>query len=111
LFTSTTKDAKTTIDGKPVPLEKKQKVFGVIHDTMYSFCEHCKQEATKKIKRNNILKALSGTQWGQQKETIVCTYKAISRSVVKMLVLFKALLPLNPAGIKLKKLRMKHFEL
>jgi hypothetical protein len=31
--------------------------------------------------------------------------------LLNILVLFGALLPLNPAGIKLKKLRMKHFEL
>ena len=31
--------------------------------------------------RNKILKALAGTTWGQQKETILMTYKAIGRSV------------------------------
>ena len=32
-------------------------------------------------KRNNILKALAGSSWGQQKETLLVTYKAIGRSI------------------------------
>ena len=32
--------------------------------------------------RNNILKALAGTSWGQQKETLLMTYKAVSRSII-----------------------------
>ena len=32
-------------------------------------------------KRTSILKALAGTSWGQQKDTLLTTYKAIGRSV------------------------------
>ena len=32
-------------------------------------------------KRNNVLKALAGTNWGQQKETLLLTYKALGRSI------------------------------
>ena len=32
-------------------------------------------------KRNNVLKALAGTNWGQQKETLLITYKALGRSI------------------------------
>ena len=32
-------------------------------------------------KRNNVLKALACTHWGQQKETLLLTYKALGRSV------------------------------
>ena len=32
-------------------------------------------------KKNNVLKALAGSTWGQQKETIVSTYKAIGQSL------------------------------
>ena len=31
---------------------------------------------------NNILKALAGTAWGQQKETLLLTYKAVGRSII-----------------------------
>ena len=32
--------------------------------------------------RNNILKALAGASWGQQKETLLMTYKAVGRSII-----------------------------
>ena len=32
--------------------------------------------------RNNILKALAGTSWGQQNETPLMTYKAVGRSII-----------------------------
>ena len=31
---------------------------------------------------NNILKALAGTSWGQQKETLLMIYKAVGRSII-----------------------------
>ena len=31
---------------------------------------------------NNILKALAGTSWEQQKETLLMTYKAVGRSII-----------------------------
>ena len=35
-----------------------------------------------KCRRNNILKALAGTSWGQQKETLLMTYNAVGRSII-----------------------------
>ena len=32
-------------------------------------------------KRNNVLKALAGTNWGQQKETLLLAYKALGRLI------------------------------
>lgn len=49
---------------------------------MFSFNEHCKNVTSKVQKRNNILKALAGTSWGQQKETLEISYKAIGRSII-----------------------------
>ena len=37
--------------------------------------------ANRVSKRNNVLKALAGTNWGQQKETLLMTYKALGRSI------------------------------
>ena len=37
--------------------------------------------------RNNILKALAGTSWGQQKETLLMTNKAVGRSIIIYAVL------------------------
>ena len=37
--------------------------------------------ANRVSKRNNVLKALACTNWGQQKETLLMTYKALGRSI------------------------------
>ena len=42
----------------------------------------CVQVANIVRKRNNVLKALAGSNWGQQRETLLMTYIAIGRSIV-----------------------------
>ena len=85
LFTPETKQAKyhpdIKIAGCQLPLNRSPKILGVHLDTSLTFNVHCTQAATRVSNRNNILKALAGTTWGQQKETILMTYKAIGRSV------------------------------
>ena len=66
------------------PLRKR--ILSVTHDTMYTFAAHCRNQAVKVRDRNNILKLLTGTTWGQQKETIIFTYQAIGRSVINYAV-------------------------
>ncbi len=68
--------------GKTVPLERHPKILGVTYDTMYTFSRHCQLTKTRVAQRNNVLKALAGTSWGQDKETLMMTYKAIGRSVL-----------------------------
>ena len=50
-------------------------------DTFCSFNAHCVQVANRVSKRNNVAKALAGTNWGQQKGTLLLTYKALGRSI------------------------------
>ena len=87
LFTPDTKEAniipKVIIDGKPVKLDKNPKLLGVYFDTMHSFSFHIKETVKKAKKKVNILKALAGSSWGQDKETLIITYKAIGRSVLE----------------------------
>ena len=40
------------------------------------------QQAERESGRNDILKALAGTSWGQQKETLLMSYKAMGRSII-----------------------------
>ena len=47
-----------------------------------SFNKHSQYVAERVSGRNNILKALAGTSWGQQKETLLMTYKAVGRSII-----------------------------
>ena len=71
---------KIKIADSEIPLVRSPKLLGVYLDTFFSFNNHCVQVANRVSKRNNVLKALAGTNWGQQKETLVMTYKALGRS-------------------------------
>ena len=64
-----------------LPLERTPKILGVLLDTSFAFHHHFEYVANRVSKRNNILKALAGTSWGQQKETLLMTYKAVGRSI------------------------------
>ena len=78
LFTPDTHQAKTHprifIEDSRLPL--------VHMDTSLSFKKHSSHVAERVSGRNNILKALAGTSWGQQKETLLMTYKAVGRSII-----------------------------
>ena len=65
-----------------LPLEKKPKVLGLTLDTHLTFTQHCKSIAVKVQQRNNVLKALTGSTWGCDKETLLTTYQAIGRSIL-----------------------------
>ena len=70
------------IDGEKVPTVSKPKFLGITYDSLLSFRQHTTNLKTKLQSRNNILKALSGTSWGKEKEVITSTYKAIGQSLI-----------------------------
>ena len=72
---------KINIADSEIPLVRSPKLLGVYLDTFFSFNKHYIQVANRVSKRNNVLKALAGTNWGQQKETLLMTYKAVGRSI------------------------------
>ena len=61
---------------------KEPKVLGVTQDTHLTFTQHCSNIAVKVQQRNNVLKALAGSTWGSDKETLLATYQAIGRSIL-----------------------------
>ena len=79
-FTLETKQAKyhpdIKIAGSQLLLNRSPKILGVHLDTSLTFNVHSTQAATRHSNRNNVLKALAGTTWRQQKEAILMTYKA-----------------------------------
>ena len=81
LFTPDPKQANThpkiKISDAELPLVRNPKLLGVYLDTLFSFNTHCIQVANRVSKINNVLKTLAGTNWGQQKETLLLTYKAL----------------------------------
>ena len=62
--------------------ERNPKILGVYFDPLFKFSHHVSQVQSRVSSRINILKALAGTNWGQQKETIIVTYRALIRSIV-----------------------------
>ena len=86
LFTPDTHEAKThlkiLIEDSQLPLVQFLKMLGVQLDTSLSFNNHSSHVAERVSIRNNIIKALAGTSWGQQKGTLLMTYTAVGRSII-----------------------------
>ena len=57
-------------------------IFVIYLDPLLSFNKHSQYVAGRVSGRNNLFKALSGTSWGQQKEILLITYKAVRRSII-----------------------------
>ena len=70
------------IENSHLPPVKCPRILGVYLDPSLSFNKHSQYVPERVPGRNNILKALAGTSWGQQKETLLMTYKAVSRSII-----------------------------
>ncbi len=75
-----TEELPIFINGEQVPTESKPKFLGVTFDSLLSFKHHADNLKTKVQTKNNVLKALSGTSWGMDKEVLLNTYKSIGQS-------------------------------
>ena len=73
---------KIFIEDSRLPLVLCPNILGVYLDTPLLFNKHSGYVAERVSCRNNIFKALTGTSWGQQKETLLMTYKAVGRSII-----------------------------
>ena len=86
LFTTNTKELNEIIqifiDSNIIPTVKRPKILGVVFDGLLTFAHHCHHIRSKVQDRNNALKCLAGTSWGESKEVLLTTYKAISSSVL-----------------------------
>ena len=72
-----TRELNININGQVIPTVKHPKVLGVTFDSLYMFVKHI-EGIIKKVKaRNRILKELTGTITGNDKEIILATYKAL----------------------------------
>ena len=70
-----------TLEDTHLPLERSSKILEVIMDPSLSFHKHCNNVSDRIDKRNNMLKALAGSSWGQDKETLLLTYNALGKSI------------------------------
>ena len=71
------------LEDTQLPLERSPKILGEIMDPSISFHKHCFIYYVSDMmdKRNNMLKALAGSSWGQDKETLLLTYNALGKSI------------------------------
>ena len=86
LFTSDThqfhRHPHVTLGGSLLPLEQNPKILGITFDPTLTFHKHAQNILARAQERTKVMKALAGTNWGQQKETLVLTFKALIWSVV-----------------------------
>ena len=87
LFTSDTHEHNVilnlTINNITIPTVKNPKILGLTLDPSFSFAEHIKVAKEKADSSLKIIKALTSTSWGKQKETLLATYKAITLPVIE----------------------------
>ena len=62
---------------------KHLKILGITLDPKLTFSQHINITITKTKQMLNILKALTSTKWGKQKELINSTFKAITCPTLK----------------------------
>src|SRR6267154_1536919 len=87
LFTSCTREQDVTlnltINNIIIPTVKTPKILGLTLDPSLSFREHTRITKEKADSSIKILKALTSTSWGKQKETLLATYKTITRPIIE----------------------------
>ena len=85
LFTSDNHQSHThphvTLRDSPLPLDRNPRILGVTFDPHLTFTQHISSLISRITPRLNIMRALAGTSWGQQKETLIITYKSLIRSL------------------------------
>ena len=70
-----------TLEDTQLPLEHSPKILGMIMNPSLSFHRHCNYVSDRIDKINNMLKALVGSYWGQDKDTLLLIYNALGKSI------------------------------
>ena len=55
----------------------------MVFDPLFTFNKHVRLTVKKAKDKINLLKALAGSTWGQDQETLLITYKSLCRSVLE----------------------------
>ena len=71
------------IDNIILPTETHPKILGLTLDPKLTFNRHIENSSFKAKKSLNIIKALTSTTWGKQKETLLVTYKTLTRPILE----------------------------
>ena len=81
-FRETDEHPTVSLNGEPLPLNKTPKILGLHFDPHMNFGYHSDKVSARAQSRINTLKALTGTQFGCQKETISHVYNQFVRPVM-----------------------------
>ena len=71
------------LDNTRLPTICNPKILGLTFDPKLTFNEHIKTSKDKAEKTINIIKALTSTHWGKNKETLTNTYKTVTRPILE----------------------------
>ncbi|KAF2359910.1 Reverse transcriptase domain [Trinorchestia longiramus] len=86
IFSAYSSDSRTnpyvTWEGTDLTHCRSFKILRITFDPHFIFTPHINTICERAQHRLNILKALAGSSWGQQTETITPTYKALIKSIV-----------------------------
>ena len=78
-----TSNLDLTINNKALPMATHPKVLGLTLDPKVTYSTHIHNISVQAHKPLQIIKALTATGWGKQKETLMATYKAVMRPALE----------------------------
>ena len=78
-----TSNLDLTINNKTLPMATHPKVLGLTLDPKLTYSTHIHNISVQAHKPLQIIKALTATGWGKQKETLMATYKAVMRPALE----------------------------
>ena len=78
-----TSNLDLTINNKALPMATHPKVLGLTLDPKLTYSTHIHNISVQAQKPLQIIKALTATGWGKQKETLMATYKAVMRPALE----------------------------
>ena len=78
-----TSNLDLTINNKALPMATHPNVLGLTLDPKLTYSTHIHNISVQAHKPLQIIKALTATGWGKQKETLMATYKAVMRPALE----------------------------
>ena len=87
LYTPDPAEYSTTLslklNNQTLPTTKHPKILGITLDPKLTFSQHINVTIIKAKQTLNILKALTSTKWGKQKELIVSIFKTFTQTILE----------------------------
>ena len=71
--------SSTTLDKNPIKVATKTKFLGMVFDRTLSYKSHVDYLKTNCLKTLDILKVVGHTDWGADRKTLLCLYRAVVR--------------------------------